>query len=396
MAPTQAQSTLKPEALLAQISNLESVLADHAAQAEQDRKPVDEVMAAIEATGVYRFFVPKRYGGYEFALDQFLQVGITLGKGCISTAWATTFCVEHNWLLAQFGQACQDEIFGQQPYIIAPGTLAPKGSATPAEGGYVVDGVWQWGTGIMHADWVLVGALTLNQDTQQPDLLMCLIPKDEVCVLDTWYTSGMAGTGSNDIQVDKVFVPSHRVQSLSEVSAQKAPGVALHNSPTFRMPMAPLHSLTAAAPAVGGLKRAVELFRQRLQERTVYASLEKQGERAVSQARLGHAAAATANAEQLLFSIAREVSAWGERDTPCPVEERARLRLQIAHVVDLVKKTIQDVIAGSGAGAHMSDSPLQRIQRDINMLSCHTVFDLDIGGEQCGRTMIGLAPNVPV
>jgi hypothetical protein len=42
----------------------------------------------------------------------------------------TTFCIEHHWLLALYNRQTQEEIFGRQPYIIAPGTLAPKGTAT--------------------------------------------------------------------------------------------------------------------------------------------------------------------------------------------------------------------------------------------------------------------------
>ena len=68
----------------------------------------------------------------------------------MSTAWVTTFCMEHNWLLGLYNQEAQDDIFGSQPYIIAPGALAPNGTATPVEGGYQVTGRWEWGTGVMH------------------------------------------------------------------------------------------------------------------------------------------------------------------------------------------------------------------------------------------------------
>jgi len=38
---------------------------------------------------------------------------------------------------------------------------------------------------------------------------------------------------------------------------------------------------------------------------------------------------------------------------------------------------------------------MQRILRDLNTGSCHTVFDLDVSAEQYGRLLLGLEPNAP-
>ena len=102
--------TLTETQLVDRIKSLAPMFGDHAAAAEQQRKPVDAVMDAVEATGAYRYFVPKRFGGYEFSLAGFMEIGMTLGGECLSTAWVTTFCMEHNWLLSLFGQPAQDDI----------------------------------------------------------------------------------------------------------------------------------------------------------------------------------------------------------------------------------------------------------------------------------------------
>jgi alkylation response protein AidB-like acyl-CoA dehydrogenase len=325
-----------------------------------------------------------------------MDIGVLLGQGCLSTAWVTTFCMEHNWLLGLYNQEAQDDIFGSQPYIIAPGALTPKGVGTPVDGGYRLSGRWEWGTGVMHADWIMVGGLTPTDDPEQPDLCMYLLPRQDVTVLDTWRVAGMVGTGSNDIEVDDVFVPGHRVESMASMRDGSSLGGRFHGSPTYRMPMLPVLGLTAAAPAVGAARRAVDLFRQRLSERVLYGTADKQGQRAIAQARLGHAQVAAENAETLLKDIAGRVMEWGARGEPCPVSERAHLRLQIAHVVRQSRDVVRDVLEASGAHAHFLDNPLQRIHRDLHTLSCHTVFDLDVGGELYGRLLLGLAPNAPV
>jgi alkylation response protein AidB-like acyl-CoA dehydrogenase len=382
--------------LIDALSALAPMLRDNAAEAERLRKPVDEVMHAIEETGAYRWFVPKRYGGYEYSLSGFMEVGVALGEGCASHAWVTTFCMEHNWLLALYDQAAQDDIFGNHPYIIAPGSLAPNGKATPVDGGYRVTGRWQWGTGVMHSDWAMVGALTPVEGRDAPMLGMYVLPIDDVEVIDTWRIEGMVGTGSNDIAVNDVFIPGHRVVDLAAVRDGTSPGARLHDSPIYKMPMLPVLGLTATAPLVGAAKNAVHLFEQRMQGRTVYGTSSKQSERALSQSRLAHATVEMNSIVNQLFHVAREVEEWGKRGEPCPELERARLRVEIGHIVRRSRDVVRDVVEACGASAHFLDNPLQRTLRDLQTASCHTVFDLDLSSEIYGRLLVGLPANAPI
>jgi alkylation response protein AidB-like acyl-CoA dehydrogenase len=382
--------------LIERIAALAPMVEAHARQAERERKPVDTVMKAIEATDAYRWFVPRRYGGFEFSLEGFMDVGMILGEACLSTAWVTTFCMEHNWLLGLYNQQAQDDIFGKQPYFIAPGTLAPRGRAVPVDGGYRVTGRWEWGTGVMHADWAMVGALTPSPTSDKLDLCMHLVPMSEVKIIDTWHVAGMVGTGSNDIEVTDVFVPAHRVQNINEMRMGLCPGAKLHGTPTYSMPMMAVLGLTAASPAVGAARKAVQIYRTQLGERLVYGTTTKQAERPLSQVRLGTLKERADDLEQKLKRIARSTTAWGERREVCPDIERANLRVQIAAVVRESRDIVRDVVEMSGAHAHFLDNPLQRIQRDVHTLSCHTVFDLESAAEQYGRLLLGMPATLPL
>jgi alkylation response protein AidB-like acyl-CoA dehydrogenase len=386
---------MQEQELVERVRALAPMVEAHARQAEEERKPVDAVMKAIEDAGVYRYFVPKEYGGYEFSLTTFMDIGMILGEACLSTGWVTTFCMEHNWLLSLYNQEAQDDIFGKQPYIIAPGALAPKGTATPVEGGFRVTGRWEWGTGVMHSDWVMVGALMPSSTSDTPDLGMFIIPRDQAEVVDTWHTAGMIGTGSNDIAVNDVFVPQHRVQNIAEMRDGQCPGAKVHDSYLYAMPMLPVLGLTAAAPVVGGARKAVKVFQERLEERFVYGTGTKQGEKPVAQIRLGLLKARAESLEAKLKATALEVESWGKRRERCPAVERAKLRVQIGTIVREARDIARDVVEASGAHAHFLDNPLQRILRDLHTASCHTVFDLDVSAEQYGRLLLGLEPNAP-
>ena len=54
----------------------------------------------------------------------------------------------------------------------------------------------------------------------------------------------------------------------------------------------------------------------------------------------------------------------------------------------IARSVVRDVADGSGASVHFLDHELQRILRDVQMISAHTIFDVDLAAEQCGRALL--------
>lgn len=379
--------------LVDRVRALAPFIAGQADQAERERKPVDAVMAALAGTGVFRSYVPRRFGGYEIDTDTFIDVGLAVSEACTSTGWVTTFCMEHNWMLAQFPPETQATIFGAQPYILAPASISPTGRAEAVAGGYRISGRWAWGTGVMHADWVILNGIVAGA---VPDPRLFMVRRDQIEVVDTWYADGMEGTGSNDMVANDLFVPGAYSESLFGMAMGRGTGALWHRSPCYSHPMLPLLSIAAATPALGAARRALALFRERLGARTLYGARTPQSERQSAQIRLGGVAAQLSSAEVVLRQVGRELSTWGHTDAFCPPEERARMRLVVAQVVRACRDAVTQIMEASGASAHLRSNPLQRIQRDVNTLSCHTVFDLEVGAENYGRLLLGMEPATPV
>src|SRR5262245_503361 len=187
--------------------------AARARQAEERRQLDDEVLAAIHASGVFRHFVPRRYGGLQLGVGDFVEIVLPLAESCASTAWVTSFLMEHNLILSLFPQRTQDEVFGAQPYVMAPGAAFPPGRAVPVEGGFVVSGRWSYASGVRHSDWAMGTALV--DGAERPDMRWVLVPIEAVQVHDVWHVDGMAATGSDDFSMVEVFVPDHRTLRLS-------------------------------------------------------------------------------------------------------------------------------------------------------------------------------------
>ncbi|MDE2561108.1 MAG: hypothetical protein KGL48_02575 [Sphingomonadales bacterium] len=387
---------LTPSELVRRTTALKPLLASHAAAAEALRRPVDACWEAIRQTGCLYHFVPKRYGGLEFDVDTFIDAMLPLSEGCASTGWVAAFCVEHNWMLSLFPQGAQDETFGGAfPYVVAPGVTAPPGNAEPVEGGFRLSGRWKWGTGIMHSDWVIVaGKLALDGP---PQVRMFALPATEVEVLDTWFVDGMIATGSNDIACNDVFVPEHRSLDVTTMRTGTSPGARLHaHNPVYRVPMTPFLAVTAAISAIGAARSALAGFEERIGVRVMYGTTTRQDEKPAAHMRLGESAALTSAAELLIRDVGRRTVACVADGAEASLDLRIELRTQVALAVDMARKAIRLLADGAGSSSHLLSDPIQRAQRDINVMASHIVYDFDLATELLGRSRIGLAPNSPV
>src|SRR5262245_36048574 len=238
------------EGLLERVGAVVPLIRERAADAERRRKPDDEVIAALKPTGVFRSFVPKRFGGYEIDMDLYVDLGICVSEACASTGWITTFYMEHCWQFTSFCRETQEEIFGEQGFALAPGSVNPNaGEAAPCDGGFRLSGHWRFTSGIVHAEWVLLNAGVVSKESPVPRKF--LGRPHQIDVVDTWHVDGMAATGSHDIVAKDVFVPERHV-SLPLGS----PGDGELGYLT-RIPVLPFLALTAAIPAVGAARRAV-------------------------------------------------------------------------------------------------------------------------------------------
>jgi alkylation response protein AidB-like acyl-CoA dehydrogenase len=390
----EALTALTPGILAERTRALAPRVAAAAAEAERLRRPVDEIWNALRAAGYFYMYVPRRFGGLEVTTDEFIDITLPIAEACPSTAWAASFCAEHNWIASHFPQETQEALFGgRHPYIIAPGVTTPIGEAIPADGGYRVSGRWKWGTGVMHADWIIAGALVPASETARPTPLFCLFPAADAVVLDTWYAAGMAGTGSNDIVARDLFVPEARTVPLGALASGRAPGSRGYDNPIYRMPMLPFLAMTAAMSALGAARLALTAYRERLGAHARQGAATPQAEKPAAQIRLGKADVMIAAAEQVVRQAGRDNVASGALDGEAQMAARLANRARIAWAVSLCREAVALLAEAAGSSAQLLDQPFQRAQRDLAVISTHIVFDVDTAYELNGRALLGLPPN---
>jgi alkylation response protein AidB-like acyl-CoA dehydrogenase len=375
--------TIDHDELIRRCEELVPRLADRAAEGEALRRVPDATIDDVRTADLFRVVVPSSLGGHGLGLESLTQGTRVLAHGCPATAWTLSFLMLHAWLLTRFPAEGRAVIFADGPCPFAPAPLAPTGTATPVEGGFRVSGRWEWATAVAHGDWVMVHAVQTD-----PELAthFVLFRPDDVEVEDVWHTSGMRATGSNTVRVDDRFVPQALTvpapSLLFGTEAIEGDGLAGHAVP-------PVLALVAAAPALGAAEAAVDLYRERLAGRVLAYSLgDRAKEQPAAQVRLATVMSDLASAR---IRWDASISTLDEAARSGRIDEQLRVdtRLAAAATVRASRSVISAIAEGSGASVYLSSSPLQRLQRDVEVLKGHVVFDWDRTAELAGRFALG-------
>lgn len=381
------------DSLIARAADISKEIEESAQEGERARRTPDRIIDAISKAGIYEMLVPRRFGGHELRVSDLPKVIKALSPLDTSTAWTTSFYIGHNWMWCLLPEQAQAEIFANGPCARGPVMVAPTVRATPVDGGFRINGRAKWGTGSAHADWCMVGGMVETSAGGPPDIRMFAMPWTDARVEDTWFTAGMAATASNDVIFESVFVPSHRVMRMDEVRQGTSPGAQLHENNLYKTPFTPFLCFIAAAPLVA-VTRGIALYAtQRAKEFVSSYSGRSNIDNPALQIRLAKADLASRAAEVLLDELAKDLERHAQT-SPADVEARVLMRAKASYIANLCRDTVTLISQGSGASAHMLDSPIQRAFRDISMAACHVVFDQDPTMELHGKMMVGTPPAI--
>ena len=361
-------------------------LRERAAQTEQLRRLPEETIADFVDAGLVRIANPDRYGGVGLDVDALFEVAFELGRGCGSAAWSYSVLTAHNWLLGHWPVLGQEEYFADSPDTLSSSSFDPGRARVEAvAGGYRLAGRWSFSSGCDAAQWVMVGGLGPG------GLLWFLIPMAQVTIVDTWFVSGLRGTGSKDLAIDDVFVPSHRVVEVRLMREGQSEGWARHGRPSYRAPQMSLLPVTLVAPIVGMAGGAIEAFVDQLHGRKPPSGAALTHSVA-SQLRVAESSAEVDAARSLLRQNCREVLDLAARNEPPTLLDRARYRRDQAFAVRLSVRAVSRLFEEAGGHALLESNPLQRFYRDVLAASQHYAIRWDENAEQYGRVALGLEP----
>ena len=375
--------------LLSRATDLVPVLAHRALATEQRRQIPEETVKDLVSSGLLRISHPTRYGGFGLDYDTVIEVGATLEWGCGSTAWCYTIWSSHNWLLGLFPERAQEEYFGSSPDVMSSSAFNPTGKAEKTTDGYLLSGRWDFSSGCDAGSWAVLAAFTPEHG---PGLF--LVPRRDYRIDDTWFVSGLRGTGSKDIVIERpVAVPEHRFLSYHAMGTAQTPGRAIHQRPSYQLPVFCILPFNLAAPLLGIAQGAVDSFEQRMRTRLSAVGGQKMQDRVNIQTRLGEATAEVDCARLLMRHDLDEMLTRAARGESPSLEARLRYRRDHAYMAKLSVQAVDRLFEVSGGHSLFDASPIQRAHRDVHAGSHQFALMWDTYAEQYGRVRLGLEPT---
>lgn len=353
---------------------------------EAARQVLPESLQLMVEAGLFRILQPSRVHGYEMSLRAFADTVTIVSEACASSGWVLGVVGAHHWCMGAFPGAAQEEIFGGRQDSLIAGTLSWQGSAALVDEGYRVSGRWQFGSGVDHSHWVMLGCA--DPETRAP-LVHVVVPRADIEVDDTWHVMGMRGTGSKDVVARDIFVPAYRTIDTRSFFMGRSPHVSGHPTNLYRLPADSILGVLGPTSLLGMARAALRIFVDRTRERRVVVTGARKSEHVPTQIRLAESAGEIQCADLLLHDGLLEC----ERimaDAKYIAEQRTRIKWQGAYATELCRRAVGRLFAGSGAHSIYDESELQVAFRNINVAANHASLDFDISAEQYGREVLGV------
>jgi alkylation response protein AidB-like acyl-CoA dehydrogenase len=108
---------------------------------------------------------------------------------------------------------------------IVGGQGAPRGRATPESDGYRLTGLWGYGSGTLHSDYVLSSAMVMSDDGSPPKPRAFVVPAEQIEFRGNWDVLGLRATGSVDYAINNAYVPKELTFQLDVYAPLRGGGL---------------------------------------------------------------------------------------------------------------------------------------------------------------------------
>lgn len=380
MTPEAATSTgsISKHEMIERARAMVPAIRERASVSEQERRISAESGAEFVQAGFARMLVPARLGGSELGIDTWFEVMLQIGRADASHAWCAGLLAHVPQMLLQFGEEAQQSIWGDGPDVPTAGSVMPFAKVVAVDGGYRVTTRGPFASGVTHSTWVFVGGF-LPEDGP-PTAAMFLVAPDEYEISDTWFTTGMRGTGSNTIVVDDVFVPTAHVLRISDLREASGPGRALSPGGVYRLPFVSYAPLAFATPMLGAGRGAYDDFVKWAKNKQVPGG-GRLADSPTLQTTLGRISGDIEAAELLLRWVADTAD---DRDATSMEHRRACMR-NASRAADLIVEAIDGIVKLGNTFSFAESNPIQRAWRDIHFAAAHVSLQGDINYAQWAR-----------
>jgi 3-hydroxy-9,10-secoandrosta-1,3,5(10)-triene-9,17-dione monooxygenase len=393
---------LTPQEFIARAAALRERLLSEQDQSEARGHHSPELQEAFVKAGFYRALQPRRFGGYEFDYPTFYKAMIEISRGDPAVGWCVILGATHGAQVAShWPEQAQMELFGPEGHFIAPHRAqGPAGRCRRIAGGYHVQGVWNYASGIAYSTH-FIGNVMVEGTSEQ---IVFIVPRGSYKILGDWggdATLGMRASGSNSVKIDGAFVPAHWVVPMGRGlwSADNVPegtyGTRLHGNPMYlgRM-MGPYHA-SLVTTVVGAARAALDELEAIARARTTrFPPIVPWYQDVNIQRPFGQAMMLAETAEAVLIQACEMYMdycrRWAADGTPFSTADSLRLWGMLINAGGLACDAVDIVFRAASSAAAKKGQRIERYWRDCAMYRSHSSAQAATFASGIARVHFGL------
>jgi alkylation response protein AidB-like acyl-CoA dehydrogenase len=377
------------DAMVAKAKELRPLLMAEAPAGEAKRSPTEAVEKALFDNNILSALLPKRLGGVGLSFTDFCRMQIEIAKGDPSISWVVQIINGTSWVTSLAPDSVQDVVFADGPTTVC-GAYMPPGKARKVDGGWIINGAWPYTSGSRQSKWAQQGVvLDGYEGPVVPGISMCYIPFTDLTIKDSWYVTGMQGTGSDISVATDVFIPEGQMVLMDERAGQIDRTKRHFGAPSDVLPVVPVVRTTGIAQLIGAVEAMLEIVTAESVKPVLTTLIGPRTGSGAYMRDLGEAAAMLDTAKLILFHLVGEFDQIGLTGTELTLADKARHRAQCAQMIKMVHGASESLMFQAGSSAFMLDKPISRYWKDVSMGLRHIQNIPTIGYEIYGRDIAG-------
>jgi alkylation response protein AidB-like acyl-CoA dehydrogenase len=376
------------------VKKLTSTIREHADRAESEAQMPREVAEAFHEAGLFRILLPRQMGGGLLTIPDSLRLCEEVARTDGSAGWNLAICSGGPLFGHNLSREAFEKIYGD-PRGVSAGSLNPMTSqAVAVEGGWRFSGKATYASGAAHASYLIAAAIVLRDGAPQivngfPMMRAGLFPIKHARILNTWFTAGMRGTGSNDCVFEDVFVPDEF--TFDWLNARSP----WQHGPFANIPL-PLQMVGGLVSVVLGTARhALEALNEIAQAKVPAATRSLLRERPIAQTQFEQAEGLLHAARAYFYNCNDEIWRKGVAGESFSLQDRAHARLAVVTAAKLAVQAVDLVADAAGMSSAQTSCPIERCWRDVHTASQHVLMNT-ARFEVVGRVLFGLDPGSPI
>ena len=342
-----------------------------------------DIIQKLKQLGVYRAFVPKRFGGDEISPRQFCELIERLSIADGSVGWVASFGMSPAYL-GSLPEATLKELYKDSPDIVFAGGIFPPQSAELVDDCFMVNGRWKFSSGCKGADIVGVGIAPKKHNETQGLPRMAVLPAHKAKIEMTWDTVGLKGTGSHDLVVENVSVPEAWTFVRGEPSKL--------TEPFFKYPSLSLATQVLTVVGIGVAAAALDEFKKLAPGKASITGGAEIANRPVTQYEFSQAQAEFLAARNWFYQTMDVV--WNEilAGRKPAAQQISDMRLSCTHAARVSARVARKMQMLAGMTAIYTNNPFSRFVNDTNVVTQHA-FMGDNTLQNAGAMSFGLNPT---